>query len=201
MFAILVASDVAVVGLDGLLGRKFPVWLQAWVFIQGLLAIVGIAALAYALRERGYAVFGALFLILVVEDWWQVLAPVRLKMRQAIHAVIPGLGDAKGRLSAADPADLIVVLLGSSVVLVALWASRQENRRHLFWLSGFLALGFAFGGVVDLYNDYNFSRLGIYIEEFGEAIAVSGTLAYLIGVNAWRLRTGLAADSTARPRY
>lgn len=181
-FAALAIIDAALVGIDIVLAHRFPTWLQAGVFVQGLSAVIGLGLLTFALREAGYAVIAILFALAVVEDWWQMLEPARLWFRQVVHAALPVLGEPRDRLTAPDPADVIAAGLAACVVLVAVWIARQENRRNMWRLTLFLAIGFAFGGVVDLYNDLNYSRKGIFFEEFGEAIAVSGMLSYAVGV-------------------
>ena len=161
--------------------------------LQALLAILAVFALAFSLRDLGYGIFGGLFVVLVVEDWLQLLSPTRLRLRTAIHDLLPWLGEAPDRLSKADPVDLVIVLAGSGFVIWALRATQPRNRAHIIWLTGFLAVGFIFGGLFDLYNDYNYSRFRVFIEETGEAAAISGTLAYLAGVTAATLG-GQASD-------
>lgn len=196
VFALLVVLDVVLVVTDAMLGRTFPSGLQAWMLVQALLAILGFAALAASSKDQGYVIGGSLFAAIVVEDWLQVFSSTRLRLRLALHDLLPVLGRAPDRLSDPDPVDLVLAFVAAGVVILALWRTRPENRVHVRWLTGFLALGFVFAVLLDLYVDYNYSRMGAFIEETGETISVSGILAYLIGV----VSTGLGRSAGASGR-
>jgi len=161
--------------------------------VQALLATVAVAALAVAFRDFAYGIVAVVFVALVLEDWLQLLSSARLELRSAVHELLPGAGPAVARLVTPDPIDLVILLGAAGVVAVALWASRPRHWNHILWLSGFLAIGFLFGGVLDLYNDYNYTRAGVLVEELGEAVAISAALAYLVGI-ASNLARGRPVD-------
>lgn len=192
LFLILALLDVVFAMVDGSRDRSEEWTLQLWMLLQAGGVIVGIGGLAALSRDIGYGIIGGLFTAWVLEDWLQVLSPLRLRTRSILHDLWPGSGPAPARLSVPDPADLVLGLVGVALVALAIWLSRPGNRVHVIRLAGFLAVGFAFGGLFDLYNDYNYSRLGALIEETGEAVALSGAFAYLIGI------ASAASDHPAR---
>lgn len=194
LFVALVALDVVLVVADAALGRVYPSGLQVWILLQAVLAILGVGALAVSTRDVAYGLVGGLLVAIVLEDWFQVFSPARLRVRSALHDLFPVLGRASDRLSVPDPVDLVIALVGVGAIFLALRTSRPQNRGDIRWLTGFLALWFSFSGLFDLYVDFNYSRTGAFIEETGEAIATSGTLAYLIGAMSMRFGRSVEAS-------
>ncbi len=184
LFVILALLDVIFTLVDASWDWRHASALQAWMLVQGLLATVAVAALAATFRDVAYGIVGIVFVALVLEDWLQLLSSARLRLRSAVRDLLPGTGPASDRLVTPDPIDLLILLAAAGAVAVALWASRPRHWNHILRLSGFLAIGFLFGGVLDLYNDYNYTRAGVLIEELGEAVAISGALAYLVGMTS-----------------
>lgn len=179
---VLEAAAMARGGVMSLTGR----WdlLGAWDVVKTLLITAALLVTAKRCRSRVFTVLALLFLIIGIEDQVALHAPLGHFLARVLRIdAWSNLWDVSGSHKIGE--FLVLGLFGTLAFLLTWTRKRpplQTLRRARGVLTILLVVLFIFAGVVDLINSIYGGPVWEFIEETGERISLSLSLAYAVGL-------------------
>jgi len=176
------ATAMARGGVMSLTGRRDL--LGTWDIIKTLLMMVALLVTAGRSRSRVFTALGLLFLVIGIEDQVALHAPLGHYLAGALRIETwSTLWDVPGSHKIGE---FLVLGLFGVLAFVLTWTRRRPPlrtlRRARTVLTLLLVVLFFFAGVVDFINSIYGGPVLEFIEETGERISLSVSLAYAVGL-------------------
>jgi hypothetical protein len=161
--------------------------LQGWAAIQTAVLVGILLRTTLARTSPSLGLVALVFAVIGIEEQLYIFNAVVEWLSKVIP--IQALRDpTTSRLAGQLALDVLIVVVGSAVLVSAYILADRALRRQMLTLSVVLAIGFAFGGVIDFLADASWSTRWLLVEELGEALAMSLGLTYSLFLSSSAFR-------------
>ncbi|NIA25418.1 MAG: hypothetical protein GWP04_07585, partial [Gammaproteobacteria bacterium] len=136
------------------------------------------------LRSEAFAAFGIVYFVVASEDQLALHHVAGRRAASMIHAALSDMGWVSVHAQAVGQLLVLTLLAAAGLALIWVWkrpASKAERRARLI-LTGLLIILYVFAGGVDFLGSILPGRLWPAIEESGERLAMTLSLAYAAGL-------------------
>jgi len=158
--------------------------LGAWDILKTLLIAAALLVTARRSRSQVFTALGLLFLIIGIEDQVALHAPLGHFLASALR--IDTWSNLWGVQGSHKIGEFLVLGLFGTLAFLLTWARKRPPLRTLRRARGvltmLLVLLFFFAGVVDFINSIYGGPVWEFIEETGERISLSLSVAYAVGL-------------------
>lgn len=192
------AAEILLFGVGQLDGAGN--FLAAWDLVKASLAAVALIFVAWQFRSKTFAAFGAVYFVVATEDLLGFHHAAGHRAAALLRAVVPDVGWV---VAHAQPIGQFLVMTLLAVVgfaFIWVWKRPKDHtaRRARLVLTGILVTLYFFAGGVDFLGAMLPGKLWPAVEESGERLVMTVSLAYAMGLASVRLRRLLTGDLRMR---
>ena len=175
-------AEIVLYGIGGLDGAGN--FLGSWDLAKAILTTAALLISAKRLRSAPFAAFGIVYFVVASEDQLALHHVVSRRAASLIRTAVSNVGWTFAHAQAVGQLLVLTLFAAAGLALIWVWkrpAAKAERRARLV-LTGLLVTLYVFAGGVDFLGSILPGRLCPAVEESGERLAMTLSLAYVAGL-------------------